>query len=173
MTSRTLVTEFEDEFRNIKRACEKAISQIDDGSLHAKINAEQNSVAVVIQHVGGNLVSRFTDFLTADGEKPGRNREGEFEDRQLSRSQLMEIWERGWSCLLTAIAPLTDADLSKTAMIRKEPHSVHKALLRAATHLSWHAAQFAMIGKHFKGTDWKYLTIPPKQSGDFNQSKGL
>ena len=173
MTSRNLVSEFEEEFRKTKAACEKAISQIGDAGLQTRINDQQNSVGVVIQHVGGNLVSRFTDFMTSDGEKPDRNRDGEFEDRQLSRAQLMDIWERGWACLFAAIAPLTDADLGKTVMIRKEPHTVHKALLRACTHLSWHASQFALIGKHLKGDSWKYLTIPPKQSADFNRSKGL
>jgi hypothetical protein len=173
MTSRYLVSEFEEEFRKAKAGCEKALSQIDDAGLHARINDQQNSAAVVIQHVGGNLVSRFTDFMTADGEKPDRNRDGEFEDRQLPRGELLEIWNRGWACLFAAIAPLTDADLGKTVMIRKEPHTVHKALLRACTHLSWHASQFALIGKHLKGDGWKYLTIPPKQSAEFNRSKGL
>jgi hypothetical protein len=173
MTSRNIVSEFEEEFRKTKAGCEKALSQIDDAGLHAQINADQNSPAIIIQHVGGNLVSRFTDFLTADGEKPNRDRENEFADRQLSRSELMEIWERGWNCLLSAVAPLTDEDLSKIVMIRNEPHSVHKALLRASTHLSWHAAQFALIGKHLKGADWKYLTIPPKRSTEFNRSKGM
>ena len=173
MTSRNLVSEFEEEFRKTKAGCEKALSQIDDAGLHAQINLQQNSVAVVIQHVGGNLVSRFTDFMTSDGEKPFRNRDGEFEERHLSRAQLMEIWERGWQCLFVAILPLTDTDLSKTVMIRKEPHTVHKALLRACTHLSWHASQLALIGKHLKGSDWNFLTIPPKQSAEFNRSKGL
>jgi hypothetical protein len=173
MTSRDRVMEFETEFRKTKAGCEKAISQIDDAGLHARVNAHQNSVAVIMQHVGGNLVSRFTDFLTTDGEKPNRDRENEFVDRKLSRSELMALWERGWSCLFTAIAPLTDADLSKTVMIRNEPHSVSKALLRAATHLSWHASQFALIGKHLQGEAWKYLTIPPKESAEFNRARGI
>ena len=173
MTSRDRVAEFEDEFRKIKAGCERAMSQLDDAGLHAQINAHQNCIAVVLQHISGNLTSRFADFFATDGEKANRDREGEFADRKLSRAALMQLWEKGWYCLFTAIAPMTETDLSKTVMIRNEPHSVNKALLRAAIHLSWHASQIALIGKHVKGEDWKYLTIPPKGSADFNRAKGL
>lgn len=173
MNDRTMLNALETEFRKTKRQAEAAVAQVDDAGLHARLNAQQNSIAVIVQHVAGNLVSRFTDFLTTDGEKPGRDREGEFVDRQLSREQLMELWERGWGCLFDAIGGLTDADLARTVMIRNEPHTVGLALVRQTAHYAWHAGQIALLAKHFKGDGWQYLTIPPGGSAEFNRKMGV
>src|SRR5579864_8473848 len=109
----------------------------------------------------GNMLSRWTDFLISDGEKPSRDRDGEFVDRGLSREQIMTLWEGAWHCVFDALAPLTDADLGRTVMIRKEPHTVALAIVRQIAHYSWHAGQIALVGKHLAGDRWKYLTVPP------------
>jgi hypothetical protein len=172
MDDRQVIQTFEDEFRKTKAMTEKAMAQVSDVALHAQINPHQNSIAVIVQHVAGNLLSRFTEFLSTDGEKPWRDRETEFTDRNLARPQLAELWERGWNCLFAALAPLRDGDLSKTVLIRNEPHSVLRALVRATAHCAWHASQVALISKHFVGSEWHYLTIPPKSSAEFNRKMG-
>ena len=167
MTDHTALDAFETEFRKTKSACEKAMGQVHDAGLHAQLNPRQNSIAVIIQHMHGNMLSRWTDFLTTDGEKPTRDREAEFVDRQLPRADLMALWERGWACVFAALAPLTDADLSRTVTIRTEPHTVALAVARQLAHYSWHAGQIALIGKHLVGERWKYLTIPPGGSAEW------
>ena len=173
MEGRQFLAAFEQEFSRTKSMSEASIAQVSDEDLHRRINPQQNSISVVMQHVAGNLLSRFTDFLTSDGEKPNRDRESEFADHQLSRAQLMDIWERGWTCLFAALAPLNDEDLGRTVFIRNEPHTILKALVRASAHCAWHASQIALIAKHFTGADWKYLTIPPGGSNAFNQARGV
>jgi hypothetical protein len=170
---RTGIESFEKEFRKAKVLTEGAIAQINDEHLHARINPQQNSIAAIMQHVGGNLASRFTDFLTSDGEKPNRNREGEFADRQLPRDELMKVWNRGWDCLFQTLGSLRDSDLSRIVTIRNEPHTVMLALIRSATHCHWHAGQVALIAKHLKGDGWKYLTVPPGGSAAFNARMGV
>jgi len=171
--SRGGIEAFEKEFHKAKGLSEGAIAQVEEKDLHSRINPQQNSIAAIMRHVSGNLVSRFTDFLTSDGEKPTRNREGEFEDANLSRPQLMEAWERGWKCMFDSLALLGDDDLTRVVTIRKEPHSVMLALIRSATHCHWHAGQIALIAKHLKGEGWKYLTVPPGGSAAFNARMGV
>ena len=173
MPSRTTLEAFESEFTRSKQYIEAALAQLDDAQLHARINPHQNSVAVILQHLSGNMLSRFTDFLTTDGEKPTRDRDAEFLDRHLQRPDLLALWSRGWSCLATALAPLTDADLPRTVLIRREPHTVAAALARQAAHYAWHAGQVALIAKHLKGNAWQYLTIPPHASAVFNRRMGM
>lgn len=173
MSNRVYLEAFEEEFHKTKKMTDASIAQIDDAQLHARINPRQNSVAVIMQHVAGNLQSRFTDFLASDGEKPTRDRDNEFVDRELDRPQLLQLWERGFDCLFAALAGLTDDDLDKTVLIRREPHSVLKALVRASAHCAWHTGQVALIAKHLKGEGWKYLTIPPKESAAFNKKMGV
>jgi hypothetical protein len=170
---RFILSTFLAEFEKTRKICEAAIAQLSDAQLHERINPHQNSVAVIVQHIAGNMVSRFTDFFTSDGEKPTRNREGEFEDRRLSRAELMALWDHGWSVLFEALRPLSDADLSRTVTIRHEPHSVFQALLRQATHYATHAGQILFIAKHLLGDRWKYLTIPPGGSAAFNRRMGV
>ncbi|MGH7176399.1 MAG: DUF1572 family protein [Tepidisphaeraceae bacterium] len=171
--NRTTIEAFESEFDRSKRYAESTMSQLTDADLHAQLNPRQNSVAVIIQHLHGNMLSRFTDFLTSDGEKPTRDRDREFVDRNLSRAQLMALWDQGWECVFDAMANLTDADLPRTVTIRAEPHTVALAITRQVAHYAWHAAQIALIGKHLVGERWKYLTIPPGGSSEFNKHKGL
>jgi Protein of unknown function (DUF1572) len=157
------------EFQAIKRLGDKAIAQLSDADLHVKLDEESNSVAIIVRHIAGNMRSRWTDFLTSDGEKPDRFRDREFEDRPVSRSELLEEWEDGWRRLFDAIGPLTDADLARTVLIRSEPHSVYKAISRQVAHYAGHVYQILFLGKHLKGTDWKTLSVPRGQSEEFNR----
>ena len=149
------------------------MEQVSDEQLHIAINPQQNSIAVIMQHMAGNMLSRFTDFITSDGEKPTRDRDGEFVERNLGRGELMAMWARGWGCIFGAIAPLNDEDLSRIVMIRGEPHTVSAALARQVAHYAWHAGQIALIAKHLKGEGWRYLTIPPRGSAEFNRRMGV
>ncbi|HUO10758.1 MAG TPA: DUF1572 family protein [Phycisphaerae bacterium] len=173
MPPRTLLHSLELEFLRTKTSGDNALAQLSDEHLHTRINPLQNSVAAILQHLHGNMLSRFTDFLTSDGEKPTRDRESEFQDRQLPRPELLALWEQGWSCMFTAIAPLTDADLPRQILIRNEPHTVAQALARQLAHYGWHTGQIALIGKHLLQNQWQYLTIPPGASQAFNKKMGM
>jgi len=158
-----------DEFHKIKKLADKAIAQLQDEQLHAKIDEESNSVAIIMRHMAGNMRSRWTDFLASDGEKPDRHRDREFEDIPLSREELLAEWEAGWACLFDALAPLTDADLQRTVIIRAEPHSVYKAISRQVAHYAGHTYQILFLGKHLKGAAWSTLSVPRGQSEEFNR----
>jgi len=158
-----------DEFQKIKKLGDKAIAQLSDEQLHAKIDPESNSVAIIMRHVAGNMRSRWTDFLTSDGEKPDRMRDREFEEQSVSREALMTEWEDGWTRLFDALAPLTDADLQRTVIIRTEPHSVYQAISRQVAHYAGHVYQILFVGKHLKGGGWKTLSVPKGQSEEFNR----
>jgi hypothetical protein len=172
MSERTVIEAFEKEMGRIKRTCESALAQVDDAALHLRLSPRQISLAAIVQHLAGNMESRFTDFLTTDGEKPTRDREGELADKGLPREELMALWERGWSCLFAASAPLTDADLGRVVTIRNEPHTVSLALTRQLGHQGWHAGQIALLAKHLVGDRWNYLTIPPGGTAAFNAARG-
>lgn len=161
------------EFRKTKAMAEAAFVQLSDDQFHIRINPLQNSIASIIQHLHGNMRSRFTDFLTTDGEKPGRDREAEFAPSQLSRQRLMALWDQGWNCLFAALAPLTDSDLQRVVTIRNEPHTVFQAINRQTAHYAFHAAQILLIAKHLVGDRWNYVTIAPGGSAAFNQAKGM
>jgi hypothetical protein len=173
MSDRQIIKACEAEFRKAKAMADRSIAQVSDADLHARINPQQNGIAAIVQHLAGNMQSRWTDFLTSDGEKPGRDRESEFADRNLSRAELLDRWERGWACAFDAMAGLTDANLTRTITIRNEPHTVHQAILRQMTHATWHVSQIALIAKHFVGEQWQYLTIPPGGSAEFNRARGV
>ena len=130
-----------------------------------------NSIAVIIQHVSGNLLSRFTDFLTSDGEKPTRNRDIEFEEQQLSQTELIQKWNSSWKILSDTLNNLTDGDLLNTIYIRNEAHSVIDALNRSLTHTAYHIGQIVYLAKHIKKDSWKTLSIPKQKSGEFNKSR--
>ena len=151
------------ELRSFRRTAEKALAQVDDGALFRQLDPESNSLAVIARHVGGNLRSRFTDFLTTDGEKPDRHRDGEFESPG-SRAELIAGWEAGWAALEATLAALTPADLTRTVTIREEPHTVVRALLRALAHVSLHVGQMVFLAKHLAGPSWQTLSIPRGQS---------
>lgn len=156
-------------FRNYKKLADRAIEQVSDEQFVAVIDAESNSIAVIVKHIAGNLHSRWKDFLTTDGEKPGRDRDMEFEMIDDSRESLMEFWDTGWKTLFEAIGPLTEADFSTTITIRGEPHSVVEAINRQLTHYSYHIGQIVFLAKHLKSSDWKTLSIPRNRSSEFNQ----
>ncbi|MGP8253249.1 MAG: DUF1572 domain-containing protein [Terracidiphilus sp.] len=156
-------------FRYYKRLAERALEQVSDADLFTELGPETNSIAMVIKHLAGNMRSRWTDFLTTDGEKPDRNRDSEFESTPQTRSELLATWEQGWECLFTAIDPLTDDDLARTVFIRGEAHSVMQAINRQVAHYQYHIGQIALLARHFAGDRWQSLTIPRKQSAEFNR----
>jgi uncharacterized damage-inducible protein DinB len=159
-----------DLFRYYKKLAERAIEQCPDEGLFSSLDAESNSIATIVKHMAGNMRSRWTDFLTTDGEKPDRNRDSEFEEPPKTRAELLTVWERGWTCLLDALTPLSDADLTRTVTIRTEPHSVTQAINRQIAHYSYHIGQIAYLAKHFAAQSgkWIALTVPRKKSADFN-----
>jgi len=158
-----------DEFRQIKKHAEKTIAQLGDDQLHVTLDGEANSIAILMRHMAGNMRSRWVNFLTEDGEKADRGRDREFENLPLSRAALMAEWEHGWQCVFDALAPLTDADLYRTVLIRAEPHTVYKAISRQVAHYAGHTYQMLLLAKHLLGPGWKTLSIPRGQSEEFNR----
>jgi hypothetical protein len=158
-----------DELQKIKKLADKSIAQLSDAQLHETLEADANSVAILMRHMAGNMRSRWIDFLNSDGEKPNRMRDGEFEDPGQSREELVAEWEHGWQCVWDALTPLTDADLQRIVMIRSEPHTVYKAISRQVAHYSGHAYQILLLAKHMCGPNWKTLSIPRGQSEEFNR----
>jgi uncharacterized damage-inducible protein DinB len=159
-------------FRYYKKLAERAMEQVTDDQLFEVLDAEANSIAIIIKHMYGNMRSRWMDFLTTDGEKPDRNRDSEFEDAPATREALMNLWELGWNYLFTALEPLSDPDLDRTIKIRGEAHSVTQAINRQIGHYSYHCGQIVFLAKHFQHANWKSLTIPRGKSANFNQRVG-
>jgi hypothetical protein len=157
-------------FEANKRLADRAVAQVPDDKLHVALDANTNSIAVIMKHVAGNLTSRWTDFLTTDGEKPGRNRDDEFVDGFRSRAELLAAWERGWACLLTTLKGLRRDDLEKTVLIRGEPHSVPLALARSLGHTCYHVGQIVQVARIHAGETWNTLTIPRGESEQFNKA---
>jgi Protein of unknown function (DUF1572) len=154
-------------FRQHKRFADRAIEQVTDEQLYRALDPESNSIAVIMKHIAGNMRSRWTDFLTTDGEKPDRNRDTEFEEPPKTRAELLAMWEDGWRRLFAALEPLGNADLERKVLIRTEPHSVMQAINRQMAHYSQHIGQIILLAKHFAGADWKTLTVPKKKSAQF------
>ena len=157
-------------FRNYKKLAERALEQVSDDDFFRQIDPESNSVAIIVKHIAGNLHSRWRDFLTTDGEKPDRCRDGEFIafDND-SRESLMQFWETGWQTLFDAIEPISPTDFDKTVTIRGEPHTVVEAINRQLTHYPMHIGQLILLAKHFRSAEWKTLSVPRNRSGEFNQ----
>ena len=147
---------------------ERTFEQLNDEALFWQYNAESNSIAIIVQHMSGNMLSRFTDMLTSDGEKPWRNRDTEFEANITTRQQLLEKWNDGWDCVFRTLDSLTDADLEKTIYIRNEAHNVMDAINRQLAHYPYHVGQIVFIGKMMAGEKWHSLSIAPGQSDVFN-----
>ena len=160
---RDLIASIEAEYRRYKTLGEDAINQLADSQL-AQVPGTGNSIVTIVWHLAGNLKSRFTDFLTADGEKPWRDRDSEFLAREVSRKELQAKWEDGWRVLFAALTDLSDVDLGRTVTIRGEPHTVAQALHRSLAHASYHVGQIVYEAKALRGADWRYLSIPPGQS---------
>jgi hypothetical protein len=166
----TFIGSIRGEYLRYKGLAEAAIDQVSDDDLYALGTNGDNSIAVICRHVSGNLRSRFTDFLSSDGEKPWRNREGEFQIQSVSRKNLLSDWDDGWRVLLETLESLSDDQLQLTVTIRGQPLSVHEALHRSLAHLSYHVGQVVYIAKLSRGKAWKSLSIPPGQSGAYNQA---
>lgn len=156
-------------FRNYKKLADRAVEQVSDEEFFSAIDEEANSIAIIVKHIAGNLRSRWTDFLTSDGEKPDRHRDTEFEMIADTRESLMSAWEQGWTILFDAIEPLTEDDFAKTVPIRGEPHTIVEAINRQLTHYSYHVGQIVLLAKHFRSTEWKSLSVHKNRSAEFNQ----
>jgi hypothetical protein len=154
------------ELRKLKAQADKALAQVsDDRKLHLRLDEESNSIDIIVRHLAGNMVSRWTDFLTTDGEKPTRNRNAEFEPApSLSRADLMAAWEKGWACVFNALGALTPADLRQTVRIRGQEQSVLDAILRQFGHYASHVGQIVFLAKHLEWQHWQSLSVPRKKS---------
>ena len=155
--------------KDYKLLGEKTFEQLDDQQINFQPNEACNSIAIIVKHLHGNMLSRWTNFLTEDGEKPWRNRDEEFELKQLSKAQIILLWNEGWETFLQSLSSLTDNDLTKTVSIRKETLTVIDAINRQIAHYSYHVGQIVFLGKWIKANDWKSLSIPPKGSAAFNE----
>lgn len=156
-------------FHHYKRLAERAMAQVADDQLFLAIDAESNSIAIVVKHMAGNMISRWSDCLTTDGEKPTRHRDQEFVDPPETRAALMELWERGWQCVFSALDPLTEDDLGRAITIRGEAHSVLQAINRQVAHYSYHTGQIVFLAKHLGHQNWTALTVARNQSQEFNR----
>ncbi len=159
------------QFLYYKMLGEKAIEQLNEEQLFWQYNEESNSIAVLVNHISGNMLSRFTDFLTSDGEKPWRNRDAEFANPLKSKTALMDLWAKGWECLMNGLDPLTEADLEKVIYIRNDGHTVIEAINRQLAHYPYHIGQIVFIAKMLKNDDWKTLSIARNKSNDYNNRK--
>lgn len=156
-------------FTSIRRQAERAMEQLTFEQIQSSPNDESNSIEILVKHMSGNLRSRFSDFLTADGEKPDRNRDGEFEGSFQSGEEMMESWNSGWDVLFNTLESLSEEDLNKTVFIRNEPHTAMEAIQRQVVHQSSHSGQIVYIAKMIKDNGWKTLSIPRGQSSQFNE----
>lgn len=154
-----------------KHLSEQAFDQLEEKDFHFRPSSESNSIAVIIQHMAGNMLSRWTDFLTSDGEKEWRQRDAEFEIHNYSKQQLMDLWKKGWSCFLNALQSLDEEDLMKTVFIRKEPLTVIDAINRQLAHYPHHIGQILYIGKMIRNENWKSLSIPKGHSENYTKNE--
>ncbi|MCE6991106.1 DUF1572 domain-containing protein [Dyadobacter sp. CY323] len=159
------------QFEYYKMLGEKAIAQLPDEALFWQYNEESNSISLIVNHIAGNMLSRFTDFLTTDGEKPWRNRDAEFDDRFTSRAEIMEHWNKGWECLLTTLRNLSNEQLEAVVYIRNDGHTVMEAINRQLAHYPYHIGQMVYIAKMVANDKWQSLSIPKNKSGDYNSRK--
>lgn len=170
----TTVSAIAAEYGRYKLMAEGAIRQLDDGQLRETLGQTGgNDVATLVRHIAGNLESRFSDFLTGDGEKPWRDRDAEFAPNAENRAEILQRWERGWTVLLDSLAALSDADLSRTVAIRGQSLEVREALQRSLAHTSFHVGQIVMLARALCGSKWQFLSIPPGGSAQYNQNPVL
>ena len=156
-------------FAYYRKLADRAMAQLSDEQLFASLDEESNSIAIIVKHMAGNMRSRWTDFLTSDGEKSTRNRDSEFEQPPATRDDLLALWESGWTCLFAALEPLTEADLDRTVTIRGEAHSVMQAINRQLAHYPHHIGQIVLLAKHFARHQWQSLSVPRRGSAEFNR----
>lgn len=158
--------------RSYKQLADQSFAQLKEADFHYRASDVDNSIAVIIQHMSGNMLSRFTDFLTSDGEKPWRNRDQEFEERRLGQSELMEAWNKGWDFFFGTLNSLEEADLDKEVQIRGEKLRVMDAIIRQMAHYPYHIGQIVHIARQIRGEEWQPLSIPRGGSLDYNQQPG-
>lgn len=168
MSSEAIVQNYHEDaiamFKSYKKLADKAIAQLKDEEFFVTLDEESNSVAVIMKHMAGNMFSRWTDFLTSDGEKPDRNRDMEFViEESTTKDDVLDYWERGWACVFAAVEPLTLEDFGKTVTIRGEVHTIVQAINRQLTHYACHVGQIIFLAKHFRSADWNSLSIPRKK----------
>jgi hypothetical protein len=167
------ISSVKNQFKQYKILAEKAIDQVPDEKIDWQYNPETNSIAIIVKHLAGNMLSRFTDFYNSDGEKKWRDRDAEFENEKLSRERLKALWDKGWDCLFKVLNELSPTDLSKIVIIRNEEHTVVEAINRQLTHYASHIGQIIFIAKMVLDNQWRTLTIPKNASREFNAKKGL
>lgn len=167
----TYLTSAKKQFQYYKLLADKTFDQLTDEQLFFQYNDESNSIALIVKHMWGNMLSRWTDFMTSDGEKEWRNRDAEFENDIQSRAQLLERWNRGWLCLFDALDQLTENDLDKTVYIRNQGHTVMEAINRQLAHYPYHVGQIVFIGKMLCNAEWESLSIPKRKSQAYNHEK--
>src|SRR5881394_203584 len=157
-------------FRDYKKLAEGAFAQIDNADFFRTVDEESNSIAVNVKHMAGNMLSRWSDFLTTDGEKPERDRDLEFVMlTETTKAEMIAYWEKGWECTFAAIEPLQPEDLMRTIRIRGQDHTVVQAINRQIAHYAYHIGQIVYLAKHFKGSEWQTLSVPKNRSAEFNQ----
>lgn len=165
-----MIQDFIDEYQRYKVLGQKSLVQIPDEGLNRVFGKDNNSIAVIVSHISGNLISRFTDFLGSDGEKPWRNRDAEFADREYAREEIEKMWNEGWRVLEGELAKLTDAHLNENVVIRGQSLTVHAALSRSLAHTAYHVGQIVIVARMLVDGDWKWLTIPKGTSTDYNRN---
>jgi uncharacterized damage-inducible protein DinB len=164
----SMIDDFRSEYRRYRVIADRALAQLPDAALNRVPAPDGNSAAMIVRHVSGNLSSRFTDFLTSDGEKPSRDRDGEFRERSYTRSEVDALWAHGWKVLERALDELTDAELSRTVTIRQQPLSVHAALCRSLAHMAYHVGQLVLLARMTATAEWKWISIPKHGSAAYN-----
>lgn len=156
-------------FQYYKKLGEGAMAQLNDEQLFTALDPEMNSIAIIVKHMSGNMRSRWTDFLTSDGEKSDRKRDSEFEGPPQTREEVMRLWNEGWQIVLTTLESLSDADMNRTITIRGEAHSVMQAINRQIAHYAYHIGQIVFLAKHLQEKNWKSLSVPRGKSEEFNR----
>ncbi len=159
------------QFQYYKMLGDKTFEQLENKDIQWQYNSESNSLAIIVKHLVGNMLSRWTNFLSEDGEKEWRQRDSEFEYAYFSKEDMITAWEKGWDCVFNAITPLQDDDFERLVYIRNQGHTVTEAINRQLAHYSYHVGQIVFLGKMIKGNEWKSLSIPKGNSGKYNKDK--
>jgi hypothetical protein len=164
-----MLKDFLDEYERYKAIGKKALDQVPDDFLNQVVGDDNNSIAVIVRHISGNLISRFTDFLSSDGEKTWRDRDDEFENRAYSRKEVDDIWNKGWELLNAELAKLDESDLQRQVLIRGQRLTVHAALSRSVAHIAYHVGQIVLLARIARGEEWRWISIPRGKSEEYNQ----
>lgn len=165
-----MLKDLSDEYARYRRIGEKAIKQVSDDALNEVLRPDNNSIAMIVRHISGNLLSRFTDFQNSDGEKPWRNRDSEFEETNYDRRDVEQMWAEGWEMLESALSGLTDEDLQRNVYIRGRAWTIHAALCRSLAHVSYHVGQIVFSARILNGGSWEWISIPKGKSREYNRN---